>query len=290
MSLQSSLFVFPQFFEVPVTYVPENTADTSGADTSAIEVPVNPVFDATSYGDQISAATDQVTASLASTTFEFPEPDTSGFETANAAVEETKAAIEGMGDLEMPDLSAGTSGLNDLQTSITDTTAGLGDLESELSGLSSELAGLDLSLAEHNTVWNHWRVPEGMTADEVRKKEADAEVYMCSVNGVSEKGELVNIDGTGNRVASNLWGHKKWYFVIGTNKIVPTLADALERARTVAGPLNAKRLGLDTPCVKLGHCIDCNSPHRICNGASIVYRPMGRGDMEIVLIGEELGY
>ena len=133
--------------EVPVTYVPENTADTSGADTSAIEVPVNPVFDATSYGDQISAATDQVTASLASTTLEFPEPDTSGFETANAAVEETKAAIEGMGDLEMPDLSAGTSGLNDLQTSITDTTAGLGDLESELSGLSSELAGLDLSLA-----------------------------------------------------------------------------------------------------------------------------------------------
>ena len=150
--------------------------------------------------------------------------------------------------------------------------------------------GLDLSLAEHNTVWNHWRVPEGMTADEVRKKEADAEVYMCSVNGVSEKGELVNIDGTGNRVASNLWGHKKWYFVFGTNKIVPTLADALERARTIAGPLNAKRLGLDTPCVKLGHCIDCNSPHRICNGASIVYRPMGRGDMEIVLIGEELGY
>ena len=150
--------------------------------------------------------------------------------------------------------------------------------------------GLDLSLAEHNTVWNHWRVPEGMTADEVRKKEADAEVYMCSVNGVSEKGELVNIDGTGNRVASNLWGHKKWYFVFGTNKIVPTLADALERARTIAGPLNAKRLGLDTPCVKLGHCIDCSSPHRICNGASIVYRPMGRGDMEIVLIGEELGY
>ncbi|MBR0139272.1 MAG: LUD domain-containing protein, partial [Firmicutes bacterium] len=125
---------------------------------------------------------------------------------------------------------------------------------------------------------------------QVRKLEADAEVYMCSVNGASEKGEMVNIDGSGNRVASNLWGHKKYYFVFGVNKIVPTLTDALERARTVAGPLNAARLNLDTPCVKLGHCIDCRSPKRICNGASILYRPTGGSDMEVVLIGEKLGY
>ena len=133
--------------EVPVTYVPQNTADSTGTDASPVEVPVTPVFDASSYGDQIAAATDAVSTSLAGTTLEFPEPDTSGFETASQAVEETKTAIEGMSGLEMPDLSGSTSDITDLQSSIEAATSGFGDLESEIGSVGDALAGLDLGAA-----------------------------------------------------------------------------------------------------------------------------------------------
>ena len=77
-----------------------------------------------------------------------------------------------------------------------------------------------------------------------------AEVYISSLNGVSENGELINIDGGGNRVASTLYGHKKVYFIIGENKIAPDYDAALWRARNIAAPLNAKRLEKRTPCVQ----------------------------------------
>ena len=133
--------------EVPVTYVPENTADTSGGSASPVEVPVSPVLDTSSYGDQITAATDAVSQALSGTTLEFPEPDTSGFEAANTAVAETKASIEGMSGLELPDLSAGTSDLESLNSSITSATSGFADLESEISGIGDALSGLDLGTA-----------------------------------------------------------------------------------------------------------------------------------------------
>lgn len=133
--------------EVPVTYVPQNTADGASTDTPAVDVPVNPVLDTSSYGDQITAATDAVSQTLSSTTLEFPEPDTTGFEAASQAVEETKTSIEGMGGLEMPDLSGSTSDIENLQSQIESATSGFGDLESEISGVSSALSGLDLSTA-----------------------------------------------------------------------------------------------------------------------------------------------
>ena len=133
--------------EVPVTYVPENTADTSGGSANPVEVPVTPVLDTSSYGDQITAATDAVSQTLSGTTLEFPEPDTSGFEAANTAVAETKASIEGMSGLELPDLSTGTSDLESLNSSITSATSGFADLESEISGIGDALSGLDLGTA-----------------------------------------------------------------------------------------------------------------------------------------------
>lgn len=133
--------------EVPVTYVPENTADTSGGSANPVEVPVTPILDTSSYGDQITAATDAVSQTLSGTTLEFPEPDTSGFEAANTAVAETKASIEGMSGLELPDLSAGTSDLESLNSSITSATSGFADLESEISGIGDALSGLDLGTA-----------------------------------------------------------------------------------------------------------------------------------------------
>ena len=150
--------------------------------------------------------------------------------------------------------------------------------------------GLDESLAAHNTLYNHWKTPEGMTANEVRALAARAEVYMCSANGASMQGDLVNIDGTANRVASMVYGHKKYYFVLGKNKLAATLEEAVDRAKNIAAPLNAKRLGCKTPCVSGGRCFDCDSPARICNATVIMSRPTGKSDMEIVFVNEELGY
>jgi len=102
---------------------------------------------------------------------------------------------------------------------------------------------------------------------------------------------LVNIDGTGNRVAGALFGHEKVYFVAGINKVVPTLEDAIWRARNIAAPKNAMRLGLRTPCAKKGdRCYDCSSPDRICNGMMIHFKKMNDIDMEIVIINKQIGF
>ncbi len=119
------------------------------------------------------------------------------------------------------------------------------------------------------------------------------EVYVSSVNGISEAGEIVNIDGVGNRVAGTLYGSKQVFLVCGINKIVPTLADAVARAQNVAAPRNAVRLDRATPCVKGGgeQCFDCRSAERICGATVILHQPMmGTERYEVVLIGEELGY
>ena len=144
-------------------------------------------------------------------------------------------------------------------------------------------------LMENNTVYWHWfQQPQ----DEVRRKASEAQVYLTSANGIGETGEIVNIDGNGNRVASNLYGHEKLFIIAGVNKIAPDGAAALYRARNVASPLNARRLGMKTPCAT-GElkCHDCSSPQRICGGVSTLLRPMfGIGETEVILINEELGY
>lgn len=145
-------------------------------------------------------------------------------------------------------------------------------------------------LQEHNTVYWHWT--DG-PAKEMREKGMAAEVYLTSVNGLAETGELVNIDGTGNRVAATLYGPQKLYFIVGQNKIAPTLEEAIWRARNIASPLNARRLNRNTPCA-LGEelrCYDCKSADRICNGMTIHMAPLGGvGETEVILIAEDLGY
>mgnify|MGYP002290900438 FL=1 len=111
------------------------------------------------------------------------------------------------------------------------------------------------------------------------------------MNALSESGEMVNIDGNGNRLASSLFGHKKVYFVAGSNKVCPDLSSAVNRARNTAAPLNARRLSAATPCAEDGsRCFDCRSEERICGAMVIHYRKMMSCDMEVVLIEEELGY
>ncbi len=117
------------------------------------------------------------------------------------------------------------------------------------------------------------------------------DIYISSANALSETGEIVNIDGKCNRVAATLYGPKRCIFVCGVNKLRPDLQSAIERARNIAAPLNAKRLNKKTPCAFDGKCHDCKSPERICR-AMVIHMgvPSGFESCEVVLIGEKLGY
>lgn len=147
--------------------------------------------------------------------------------------------------------------------------------------------GLYDALGKHNTVVWHWKQDAGPA----RREGMFTDVYLSSANGLAETGEIINIDGNGNRVAATLFGHEKVYLVIGRNKLAPTYEEALWRARNIASPKNAQRLGKKTPCaVKGDRCYDCRSPERICRGLVVHYRKMNSMDMEVILIDQELGY
>ena len=98
--------------------------------------------------------------------------------------------------------------------------------------------GLFESLGKHNKMFSHWNVPDGMSADEVREKAATCAHYLLSANGLAETGEIINIDGTGNRVSSSLFGHKKVWFIVGSNKIAPSPVQrsTFIAARDILGP------------------------------------------------------
>ena len=174
-----------------------------------------------------------------------------------------------------------------------DTAAQAADyLDAALDGKTIGIGGsitvqeMDLGerLAKHNTVLWHWA---GSTTQDA----AGAQVYLTSVNGAAETGELINIDGTGNRVASGLFGHEKVYFIVGRNKVAPDYDAALWRARNIAAPKNAQRLGRKTPCAAKGdRCYDCKSPERICRALVVYWEKPGSMDMEVVLVDEDLGY
>ena len=170
-----------------------------------------------------------------------------------------------------------------LDSAIDNTSVGFGG------SVTLEQMGLYERLERHDRVNWHWR-PTVDGAD-ARQAAMTAEHYITSVNGLAETGELINIDGTGNRVASTLYGHKKVWFVVGRNKLAPTYEEALWRARNIAAPKNAQRLKRKTPCaVKADHCYDCKSPERICRGLVVLWEAIGRMEMEVVLVDEALGY
>lgn len=151
--------------------------------------------------------------------------------------------------------------------------------------------GLHDLLSAHNVVYNHARKPDNLSVLETRKAACRANVYLSSVNGLAETGEIVNIDGTGNRVAAISFGPEKVYLVIGRNKLAPTLQDAIDRARNVAAPRNAQRLSCRTPCAASGEkCFDCQSPDRICRVLTLLLEKPSGADYEVVLIDEDLGY
>lgn len=157
--------------------------------------------------------------------------------------------------------------------------------------MTLDAIGIYEKLASHNEVFWHQRTPEGKTPNEIKAAANGADVYLSSINGLAETGEIVNIDGNCNRIAAILYGHEKVYLVAGQNKLAKDYEAALWRARNIAAPLNTKRLGRKTPCaVKADKCYDCRSPERICSALSVLWTRPTACDYEIILIEENLGF
>ncbi len=162
-------------------------------------------------------------------------------------------------------------------------------------GDSQTMLKMDLfnRLSTHNTVHDPNQTKDNHEFLKVARECLLTEIYLTSVNAIAETGEMVNIDGTGNRVAGSLFGHDKVYFIVSTNKIEETLEKAQWRARNIAAPKNAMKYNLATPCVKTGgeKCWDCKRDERICNAMVTYLRKMNDiDDVEVVLINEEMGY
>ena len=125
---------------------------------------------------------------------------------------------------------------------------------------------------------------------ELMRKCLLTDVFLTGANAISMDGQMVNIDGMGNRVSAIVFGPKSVIVIAGMNKVVDTVEDAVVRARTVAAPINKQRFPTQTPCMVTGNCADCKSENSICNQFLITRscRPAGR--IKFILVGEELGF
>ncbi|HHW55257.1 MAG: lactate utilization protein [bacterium] len=138
-------------------------------------------------------------------------------------------------------------------------------------------------------VW-HWRAPSPDQIDPLRRRALGCDFYLASSNALTEDGRLVNIDGTGNRVMGMVYGPRRVILVVGVNKLAADLGAALDRIRREACPANARRLKRKTPCAATGQCNDCNSPDRMCQVTTIIEGKPSSTDLEVILVGEKLGY
>ncbi len=123
----------------------------------------------------------------------------------------------------------------------------------------------------------------------MRRKALLSDVFLTSTNAVTEQGQLFNIDATGNRVGSIIFGPLKVIVIVGLNKIVKDLDEAIIKVKERTAPINAKRLKKTTPCVYSGKCEDCESPERICNIGVIIYKKPKLTDLNVIIIGKNLG-
>ena len=167
-----------------------------------------------------------------------------------------------------------------MNAEIQNTAVGIGGC------MTAQELGLFDSLSKNNEVYWHWKAP----GPETIAKANAAPVYITSANAMTEDGEILNIDGRGNRLAGQVYGNKKLYIIAGTNKICPDFSSALERARNVAAVKNGKRFPAQTPCKLDDKCHDCRSADKICRALLVLWAPMMGMEAEVVLIGEELGY
>lgn len=162
-------------------------------------------------------------------------------------------------------------------------------------GGSMTIRDMGLTKALHNKegldIWDRDLAQSREEAQEIYRRAFYADYYLSSVNAISEDGEIVNIDGNGNRVAAITFGPKRVILVVGINKVAQNLDAAISRARSLAAPVNMMRFAnLNTPCKNDGMCHDCKSPDSICNYIQIMRNSHPVGRHIVVIVGEELGY
>ena len=198
-----------------------------------------------------------------------------------ADLEKTGKNLEGRG-FRVHRFASGTEAADYLVQTLHGTSIGIGG------SVTIDTLGVYDRLCGSNEVFWHWK----NHAPETRERAGKAKTYLSSANGVSENGELVNIDGFGNRVAGTIYGPERVFLVVGRNKIAPDLTGAIDRARNIAAPLNARRLNRHTPCaVGEPRCHDCRSPEKVCGVMTVFFMPpTSIKEFHVLLVNEDLGY
>ena len=193
-----------------------------------------------------------------------------------ADLEKTRKNLEGRG-FRVHRFASGAEAAEFLVQTLHGTSIGIGG------SVTIDTLGVYDRLCGSNEVFWHWK----NYAPETRERAGKAETYLCSANGVSENGEIVNIDGFGNRVAGTIYGPERVFLVVGRNKIAPDLTGAIDRARNIAAPLNARRLNRHTPCA-VG---EPRCPEKVCGVMTVFFMPpTSIKEFHVILVDEDLGY
>jgi hypothetical protein len=130
--------------------------------------------------------------------------------------------------------------------------------------------------------------PDAMV--ERRRQALLCDLFITGTNAVTEDGWLVNLDMIGNRVGAINFGPRNVVIIVGRNKIVPGLEQAIDRIKDYVAPVNAMRLNKKTPCSKTGVCHDCSSPDRICNVWTVTEKSFPKGRIHVILVNEDMGF
>lgn len=124
---------------------------------------------------------------------------------------------------------------------------------------------------------------------EIKSRTINADAFLMSTNAITLDGELINIDGRGNRVSYMIYGPDMVIMVVGMNKVVPNVEDGIRRVRNIASPANTARLNVDTPCATTGRCANCLQ-NTICDQIVVTRASRVPNRIQVILVGEELGY
>lgn len=160
-----------------------------------------------------------------------------------------------------------------------------GSMTIKAMGLQEKAQAAGAELLDHNK--------PGLDAEEklqVLRAQLTSDLFVAGANAVTREGYIVNVDANGNRVAALSFGPSKVIVVAGSNKIVADLEEAFVRLEETAAPMNNKRLNRPNPCVKTGHCMDCDGPTRSCRIYQILKRKPALTDFTVLIVGEALGY
>lgn len=159
------------------------------------------------------------------------------------------------------------------------------------SSTTRQLGVMDALRDRGKTIHDHWQEGLDKEADlAIRLAQGRCDCFLCSANAIAATGEIINVDGIGNRTNAMTFGTRKVVIAAGMNKVAGDLHAALKRVREVAAPTRARSLNMKTPCAETGVCADCHAPQRICRITTILHRRPLLTDISVILIGQSLGF